>query len=135
VFVINNARMSKVGQMKRFHHHHQPINVPTAGAQAFLMDYNRAITHQRLNVPSEARGAPYNKFLVTHPMTGQSCLTSAIALTGAIELLQKDFIGSSHTHFSLRIPAHLWWNYTLSNYCVTDLSCFPVGQTFNSHKC
>jgi hypothetical protein len=58
--------------------HHQPINVPTAGAQAFLMDYpqgERAITHhagpvriggwvandckysrdQRLNVPSEAR--------------------------------------------------------------------------------
>jgi hypothetical protein len=30
------------------HHHHQPINVPTAGAQAFLMDYpqgERAITH------------------------------------------------------------------------------------------
>jgi hypothetical protein len=29
-------------------HHHQPINVPTAGAQAFLMDYpqgERAITH------------------------------------------------------------------------------------------
>jgi hypothetical protein len=29
-------------------HHHQPINVPTAGAQAFLMDYpqgDRAITH------------------------------------------------------------------------------------------
>jgi hypothetical protein len=28
--------------------HHQPINVPTAGAQAFLMDYpqgERAITH------------------------------------------------------------------------------------------
>jgi hypothetical protein len=22
-----------------FHHHHQPINVLTAGAQAFLMDY------------------------------------------------------------------------------------------------
>jgi hypothetical protein len=21
------------------HHHHQPINVPTAGAQAFLLDY------------------------------------------------------------------------------------------------
>jgi hypothetical protein len=31
-----------------FHHHHQPINVSTAGAQAFLMDYpqgERAITH------------------------------------------------------------------------------------------
>jgi hypothetical protein len=29
-------------------HHHQPINVPTAGAQVFLMDYpqgERAITH------------------------------------------------------------------------------------------
>jgi hypothetical protein len=29
-------------------HHHQPINVPTAGAQAFVMDYpqgERAITH------------------------------------------------------------------------------------------
>jgi hypothetical protein len=30
------------------HHHHQPINVPTAGAQAFHMDYpqgERAITY------------------------------------------------------------------------------------------
>jgi hypothetical protein len=30
------------------YNHHQPINVPTAGAQAFLMDYpqgERAITH------------------------------------------------------------------------------------------
>jgi hypothetical protein len=30
------------------HHHHQPINLPTAGAQALLMDYprgERAITH------------------------------------------------------------------------------------------
>jgi hypothetical protein len=29
-------------------HHHQPINVPTTGAQAFLVDYSlgeRAITH------------------------------------------------------------------------------------------
>jgi hypothetical protein len=29
-------------------YHHQPINVPTSGAQAFLMDYpqgERAITH------------------------------------------------------------------------------------------
>jgi hypothetical protein len=34
--------------MAYIHHHHQPINVPTAGAQAFLMDYSlgeRAITH------------------------------------------------------------------------------------------
>jgi hypothetical protein len=30
------------------YHYHQPINVPTAGAQTFLMDYpqeERAITH------------------------------------------------------------------------------------------
>jgi hypothetical protein len=30
------------------HHHHQPIHVPTAGAQAFLMDHcegERALTH------------------------------------------------------------------------------------------
>jgi hypothetical protein len=26
-----------------FHLHHQPINVPTAGVQAFLMDYNKEI--------------------------------------------------------------------------------------------
>jgi hypothetical protein len=35
-------------QAWRYHHHHQPINAPTAGAQAFLMDYTlgeRAITH------------------------------------------------------------------------------------------
>jgi hypothetical protein len=66
------------GQFQRLchHHHHQPINVPTAGAQAFLMDYLQgepAITHhagpvrivgardckysrdQLVNVPSEAR--------------------------------------------------------------------------------
>jgi hypothetical protein len=33
-----------------YHHHHQPINVPTAGAQAFLMDYTqgeRAIAHHK----------------------------------------------------------------------------------------
>jgi hypothetical protein len=24
---------------KKHHHHYQPINVPTSGAQAFLMDY------------------------------------------------------------------------------------------------
>jgi hypothetical protein len=62
--------------LKHIHHPHQPINVPTAGAQAFLMDYpqgKRAITttrtqcgllgandckysqDQRLNVLSQAR--------------------------------------------------------------------------------
>jgi hypothetical protein len=36
------------GQFKFYLHHHQPIHVPNAGAQAFLMDYlqgERAITH------------------------------------------------------------------------------------------
>jgi hypothetical protein len=42
--------ISKVLTSKYHHHyrHHQPINVPTAGAQAFLIDYpqrERAITH------------------------------------------------------------------------------------------
>jgi hypothetical protein len=56
-----------------FHHHHQPINVPTAGSKAFLMDYMWVITRpqcglvgaydckcsrdQQLNVPCEARNA------------------------------------------------------------------------------
>jgi hypothetical protein len=73
----------------RYLHRHQP-NVPTAGAQAFLMDETkteRAITHhaqcglvgasdckcsryKRLNVPS--------KFLITHMKNDQRCLTSVI---------------------------------------------------------
>jgi hypothetical protein len=38
------------------HHHHQPINVSTAGVQAFYMDVQgeRAITHHEGPVPSEA---------------------------------------------------------------------------------
>jgi hypothetical protein len=35
------------------HHHHRPINVPTAGAQALYMDYTkgeRAITHHVCSV-------------------------------------------------------------------------------------
>jgi hypothetical protein len=38
----------KVTSFEQYYHHHQPINVPTAGAQAILMDYpqgERAITH------------------------------------------------------------------------------------------
>jgi hypothetical protein len=74
------------------------INVPTAGARAFLMDYpqkERAITHHagpvRVGANScNAAGnngltclpkheARDNKFLVTHPMTDQRCLASTIA--------------------------------------------------------
>jgi hypothetical protein len=35
-------------ELKVHHHHHQPINVPTTGAKAFLMNYPQgewAITH------------------------------------------------------------------------------------------
>jgi hypothetical protein len=80
--------------------HHQPINVSTAGAQAFLMDYTRRTGHNPPCGPSagwwvlttanaawtnglmcllKLAGARDNKFLVTHPMTDERCLTSAIA--------------------------------------------------------
>jgi hypothetical protein len=81
------------------HHHYQPINAPTGGAQAFLMDIRRpghnpprrpsagwwvlmtanaSGTNGLTCLPKNGR-AQDNKFLVTHPMTDQSCLTSAIA--------------------------------------------------------
>jgi hypothetical protein len=42
--------------LQNYHHHHQPINAPTAGAKAFLMKYTQVIGRdQRLNVPSKAR--------------------------------------------------------------------------------
>jgi hypothetical protein len=37
---------------KRELHHHQPINVPTAGAQAFLVDYSRRTGHNPPRGPS-----------------------------------------------------------------------------------
>jgi hypothetical protein len=77
-------------------HHHQPINVPTV----FLMDY----TQEQRGIPPRGPSAVWlvlttanaagtnglaclpkhgeardNKFLVTHTMTDQRCLTSAIA--------------------------------------------------------
>jgi hypothetical protein len=75
-------------------HHHQPINVPTAGAQAFFMDYPQrewAIPHDAVRIGNDCKysrdpltyllrhgGARVNKFLVTHRMTDQYCLASAI---------------------------------------------------------
>jgi hypothetical protein len=40
--LVNTADVTggkPTGFYLRCHHHHQPINVPTAGAQAFLIDY------------------------------------------------------------------------------------------------
>ncbi|RVE43129.1 hypothetical protein evm_012208 [Chilo suppressalis] len=83
-------------------HHHQPINVPTAGAQAFPMDRigrlgpdpprgpsadwwvlttaDVAGTND-LTCRSKHGGARDRRFSVTHPMTDhcESCLTSTIA--------------------------------------------------------
>jgi hypothetical protein len=80
------------------HHYHQPINIPTAGAQAFLMNYGlhiRRTGHNPPRVPSAGlwvlsianaagtngltcrpkhRGSRDYKFLVTHPMTDQRCI-------------------------------------------------------------
>jgi hypothetical protein len=70
------SSVNDIGGLGNYHHHYQPINVHTAGAQAFFMDFpqgDRAITtartkcgvvgandykcsqDQRLNVPFEAR--------------------------------------------------------------------------------
>jgi hypothetical protein len=74
-------------------HHHQPINVPIPGAQAFLMDYQegeQAITDWWVRMDANTVGAKgltclpkhggarVNKYLVTHPMSDQCCLASAI---------------------------------------------------------
>jgi hypothetical protein len=83
------------------HHHHQPINVPTTGAQAFLWithirkkGYNpprgpsacwwvlmsaKAAGTNGLTCLPKSGGARDDKFLVTHSMTDQCCLTFAIA--------------------------------------------------------
>jgi hypothetical protein len=50
IVYITNSKKGVYGMKdkKIYHHHHQPINVPTAGAQAFLMNYpqgERGITH------------------------------------------------------------------------------------------
>jgi hypothetical protein len=79
------------------HHHHQPINVPTAGAQAFLLDYaegERAINPPRGPTANAAgtndltclpkHGTRDDKLLITHPMTDQCYLTSAIARRSAL---------------------------------------------------
>jgi hypothetical protein len=85
--------------------HHQPINAPTAGAQAFLMDYTygeRAMTQHAgpvrwwvlttanaaetngLTCFAKHGGTRDNKCLVTHSMTDQRCLTSAIVHRSAL---------------------------------------------------
>jgi hypothetical protein len=88
----------------QLNHYHQSINVPTAGAKAFLMDIQgeRAITYQAgladwwvlktVNaagtdgltcLPKHGGSRDYN-FLITYLMTEQRCLTSAIARQSAL---------------------------------------------------
>jgi hypothetical protein len=86
-----------------FFHYHQPINVSTARAQAFLMDPYYSVRRTGHNPPRgpstgwwvlttanaagtngltcfpKHGGAQINKFLNIHPMSGQRRLTSAIA--------------------------------------------------------
>jgi hypothetical protein len=94
----------------RHHRYHQPINIPTAGLRPSIW-----ITHMSYHPPrgpsarwwvlttanevgtngltclSKHVGARNNKFLVTHPMTDQCCLTSAITRRSAL------FTGPSST--------------------------------------
>jgi hypothetical protein len=72
-------------EMLASHHHHQPINVPTARAQVFLIYHTKGMGHthhaspvrtgaidckcsqdQRLNVPSKARRSS-TKLIFGHP--------------------------------------------------------------------
>ncbi|RVE41224.1 hypothetical protein evm_014127 [Chilo suppressalis] len=94
------------------HHHHQPINVPTAGAQAFPMDSIGRLGHDpphglsadwrvlttadaagtnSLTCLSKHGGTRDRRFSVTHPMIDhcECCLTSTIAAKCAIELLNN----------------------------------------------
>jgi hypothetical protein len=76
------------------YHHHQPINVPNAEAQAFLTlgpsvcwwvltIINAARTNGLTCLPKHGKILD-NKFLVTHPMTDQRCLTSVIVRRSAL---------------------------------------------------
>jgi hypothetical protein len=88
------------------HHHHQPINAPTGWGTGLpyglptrrtshnpprgpsaswwvLMIANAAGTYGLTCLPKHG-GARDIKFLVTHPMTDQNCLTSAIARRNAL---------------------------------------------------
>jgi hypothetical protein len=71
---------------------HKPIRGPSAGWRV-LTTANAAGTNDLTCLPNHW-GAPDNKFLVTHPMIDQSCLTSAIARTEhrATELLLDKFL-------------------------------------------
>jgi hypothetical protein len=46
------ASMRHAAWYQVFIHHHQPINVPTAGAQAFFMDYAWRTGHNQPRGPS-----------------------------------------------------------------------------------
>jgi hypothetical protein len=101
--IVNDRLYAPNPNNKYHHHHHQAINLPIAGAQAFLMDY----THKE-NEPQRGPSAGWwvlttaivdgtncltclpkhggvrdNKFLVTY-LTDQICLTSAIARRSAL---------------------------------------------------
>ncbi|RVE42229.1 hypothetical protein evm_013129 [Chilo suppressalis] len=93
-------------------HVEEPINVPTAGAQAFPMDGIERLGHDPPRRPSadwrvlttadaagtngltclpKHGGARDSKFLITHPMTDhcESCLTSTIVAERANHLRHR----------------------------------------------
>ncbi|RVE40362.1 hypothetical protein evm_014988 [Chilo suppressalis] len=120
---------------KIHHHHHQPINVPTAGAQAFPMDGTGRLGRDPPRGPSadwwvlttadatgtngltclpKHGGARDSKFLVTHPMTDH-CETD-------------DFRGfSSEFKFSWICPACRCKEPKSGNNCNTPVR--PASQT------
>jgi hypothetical protein len=107
---------------------HKPINVPTAGAQAFCMDHTqreRAIAHHvdwwlltttnaagtnSLTCLPKHKGARDYTFSVTHPISDQRCLTSAIALTtGLLTLFINTYNVPKMGRTTLRGFLQEWW--------------------------
>ncbi|RVE50577.1 hypothetical protein evm_004804 [Chilo suppressalis] len=109
-----------------WHHHHQPINVPTAGAQAFPMDGIGRLGHDPPRGPSadwwvlttadaagtngltclpKHGGARDSKFLVTHPMTDhcESCLTSTTTQPNALTTCAIELLRFWHNYLNFKL--------------------------------
>ncbi|RVE53193.1 hypothetical protein evm_002026 [Chilo suppressalis] len=110
----------------------EPINVPTAGAQAFPMDGIGRLGHDPPRGPSadwwadaagtngltclpKHGGTRDRRFLVTHPMTDhcESCLTSTIAAERANHLRHRDPHNTMMEKLAHLQPALVNWKFSV----------------------